>query len=146
MWTACANLEPVVGEAKAHEETLLFPDECTHFFEGPKITYMTCQPASYIYQHHRIANIQPVISMCLEDFCVCVSKFSKPFSLARLGDALDERFLKYAKAAAYSRTYQISDGAYYWKTSVPSTAPPVSQKARAAIHVSRPPRPPGQPK
>jgi hypothetical protein len=41
MWTACAawaNFQPVVWEAKAHEETLLFPDECTHFFEGNEDT------------------------------------------------------------------------------------------------------------
>jgi hypothetical protein len=40
-WTACAawaGFEPVVGQAKRHEETLLFPDVCTHFFEGNEQT------------------------------------------------------------------------------------------------------------
>jgi hypothetical protein len=37
LWTACAawaNFEPVLGQPKAHPETLLFQESCTHSFEG----------------------------------------------------------------------------------------------------------------
>jgi hypothetical protein len=93
MWTACAaweNVEPVVGQAKAHEETLLFPDGSTHFFEGNEDT-LHDPSDSPLY-----LSASPYREQLIEDFCVGVIKFAKLFSLARLGDV--------AEAAACSRS------------------------------------------